>query len=143
MIGAITSVCIAAAVAVAFLMTPVYRAETLLAPVESSDKSASPILQFGALEGFAGIGWAAAAAAIRRRRWLRHRAFLPPMPSSGRETHACPVRRSLGCRAQGWKEGEEPPTAWGCLPAVRSQCAVREQGRQDGSGDAGTRMAGS
>jgi hypothetical protein len=105
-IGVITSACTAAAVAVAFLMTPVYRAETLLAPVESSDKSASPILQFGALEGFCRYR----TGRRQRRRFGRgaghaHFARLYRCLHQGRETHACPVRRSLGCRGQGVEEG--------------------------------------
>lgn len=112
-IAAITSACTAAAVAGAFLMTPVYRAETLLAPVESSDKSASPILQFGALEGFAGIGLgggsggdsAEALAALTSRIFTD--AFI-------REEKLMPVLYAdrWDAARKGWKEGEAPPTAW-------------------------------
>jgi uncharacterized protein involved in exopolysaccharide biosynthesis len=112
-IGAITSVCIAAAVAVAFLMTPVYRAETLLAPVESSDKSASPILQFGALEGFAGIGLGGGSGgdSAEALATLTSRVFTDAFI---REEKLMPVLYAdrWDAARKGWKEGEEPPTAW-------------------------------
>ncbi|MBK8161610.1 MAG: hypothetical protein IPK65_00210 [Gammaproteobacteria bacterium] len=112
-IGAITSVCIAAAVAVAFLMAPVYRAETLLAPVESSDKSASPILQFGALEGFAGIGLGGGSGgdSAEALATLTSRVFTDAFI---REEKLMPVLYAdrWDAARKGWKEGEEPPTAW-------------------------------
>ncbi|MBK9132759.1 MAG: hypothetical protein IPM20_14170 [Gammaproteobacteria bacterium] len=62
LIAVLTFLSVAAVAAFAFLATPVYRAETLLVPVENSDKTTSPLLQLGALESLAGIGTAGASA---------------------------------------------------------------------------------
>lgn len=112
LIFAVTAASAALALAVAFLLPPVYRAETLLAPVENSDKTASPLLQFGALEGFAGIGLgggggdsAEALAALASRVFTD--AFI-------KEEGVMPVlfaeRWDAGQKV--WKPGVEVPTAW-------------------------------
>lgn len=109
LIAVLTVLCVAAATAFAFLATPVYRAETLLVPVENSDKTTSPLLQLGALENLAGIG--AGGASAEALAALGSRVFTDAFI---REEKLMPVlfsERWDGTRGA-WKTGEEIPTAW-------------------------------
>lgn len=110
LIGVVTLFCVGVAAAFAFLSTPLYRAETLLVPAENTDKAASPLLQLGALESFAGIGLgggdsAEALAALTSRvftdAFIREEKLMPVL-YSGRWDAARGT----------WAEGEEVPTAW-------------------------------
>ncbi len=109
LIAVLTVLSVAAAAAFAFLATPVYRAETLLVPVENSDKTTSPLLQLGALENLAGIG--AGGASAEALAALGSRVFTDAFI---REEKLMPVlfsERWDGARGA-WKTGEEIPTAW-------------------------------
>lgn len=109
LIAVLTLLSVAAVAAFAFLATPVYRAETLLVPVENSDKTTSPLLQLGALESLAGIGTGGASAEALAA--LSSRVFTDAFI---REEKLMPVlysERWDGARGT-WKTGEEIPTAW-------------------------------
>jgi uncharacterized protein involved in exopolysaccharide biosynthesis len=112
LIGIVTAAGIAIALAVAFLMTPVYRAETLLSPVENTDKAANPLLQFGGLESFVGInvgdaggGATEAVAALTSRiftdAFIKEEGLMPVLYAD---------EWDAGKKA--WKDGVEAPTAW-------------------------------
>lgn len=102
----------ALALAAAFLLPPVYRAETLLSPVERAEKAANPLLQLGALEGFAGIGMGASGgASAEALATLGSRIFTDAFI---REEQLMPVlfadRWDSGEKT--WETGVEVPTAW-------------------------------
>ncbi|MCC6301247.1 MAG: hypothetical protein IT489_00420 [Gammaproteobacteria bacterium] len=111
LIGLVTLLCVGAAAAFAFLSTPLYRAETLLVPVENTDKAASPLLQLGALESFAGIGLGGGGDSAEALAALTSRVFTDAFI---REEKLMPVlypERWDAARGA-WAEGEEAPTAW-------------------------------
>lgn len=110
LIAALTLLSVAAAAAFAFLATPVYRAETLLVPVESSDKTTSPLLQLGALENLAGIG-AGGSVSAEALAALSSRVFTDAFIREEKLMAVLYSERWDGERGT-WKTGEEIPTAW-------------------------------
>lgn len=119
LIAVLTLLSVAAAAAFAFLATPVYRAETLLVPVENSDKTTTPLLQLGALESLAGIG-AGGGASAEALAALSSRVFTDAFI---REEKLMPVLYSERWdAARGtWKAGEEIPTAWDAYQTFNRQ----------------------
>lgn len=111
-IGIITAASTAVAVAMAFTTTPVYRAETLLSPVENSDKAVNPLLQFGALEGFAGISVGGNnSASGETLAALTSRVFTDAFI---KEENVMPVlfADKWDAGKKTWKDDVEAPTAW-------------------------------
>jgi LPS O-antigen subunit length determinant protein (WzzB/FepE family) len=111
LIGIITAASTAIAAILAFTMTPVYRAETLLSPVDNSDK-ANSLLQFGGLESFVGInvgdvGGASTEALAALTSRIFTDAFI-------REEGLMPVLYADEWDAgqKAWKDAVEAPTAW-------------------------------
>lgn len=112
LIALITAACAAVALAVALMTTPVYRAETLLSPVGSTDKAVNPLLQLGGLEGLAGIslggGNSNTAVALAT---LTSRSFTDAFI---KQENVMPVlfadKWDDGRKA--WKDGVEEPTTW-------------------------------
>ncbi len=110
LIAAVTLVCVAATAAFAFLATPIFRAETLLVPVENTEKAGGSLLQLGALESLAGIG-AGGGDSSEALAVLTSRVFTDAFI---REEKLMPVLFSERWDAArgAWREGEEAPTAW-------------------------------
>jgi uncharacterized protein involved in exopolysaccharide biosynthesis len=112
LILAVTAASTALALALALLLPPVYRAETLLSPVERAEKASSPLLQFGALEGFAGLGVGAAGGdAAEALATLSSRVFTDAFI---REENVMPVLFAgrWDSDEKTWKADVEVPTAW-------------------------------
>lgn len=110
-IALVTLACAALALAAALLLPPVYRAETLLAPVENSDKSTGPLLSFGVLEGFSGLGASGGGDAAEALATLTSRVFTDAFI---KEEGLMPVlfAERWDAATRTWKADAEMPTAW-------------------------------
>lgn len=112
LIAIITVASTAIAGVLAFMMTPVYRAETLLSPVENADKATNPLLQFGGLESFVGINMGdAGSASTEALATLTSRIFTDAfIREEGLMSVLYADEWDAGKKA--WKDAADAPTAW-------------------------------